>query len=144
MNCLKLSFANKCEHKSFKNVFSVVFLGCVNSLLHSRQSFNLTTWPQKIITSAYITLKNWYCHLALKKFIVNFFYKINQYCQTLFNSELIGLLQNYFACFFFIFFILERIFYSNYYLLSWYSRFCPFVGQNRERLQIMTGNSVLS
>jgi len=48
---LKLKLSNNCEHKTFKNVFSVLFLGWVNSLLYS---FSLTTRPQKITTSAYI------------------------------------------------------------------------------------------
>jgi len=54
LNYFKLSFANKCGQKTFKNVTSVLFLGWVNSLLYSWQSFSLTTRPQKITTSAYM------------------------------------------------------------------------------------------
>jgi len=38
LNYLKLIVSNKCEHKTFKNVFSVLFLSWVNSSLYSWQS----------------------------------------------------------------------------------------------------------
>ncbi len=50
-NCL---FTNICEHKTFKNIFRVLFLAWVTSSLYSWQSLSLTTWPQKFKTSAYI------------------------------------------------------------------------------------------
>ncbi len=42
----KVLFTNNCEHKTFKNILNVLFLGWVNSSLYSWHSFSLTTRSQ--------------------------------------------------------------------------------------------------